>query len=312
LAGTTAFAAALALLFWNQLRESNKLTASLQQQVEALTDALNQNPGHRSAGDATPQPAVASVTTDASVVTMASVAAPAPPVAQAVAGDANAPAPIPQSGCVDRLTRARENAADAMEEWAVELKLTPDETQRLTQIRQDQLLARSTCAAVAASSTEQENLRLRFWEALGPIHLAQVVELNAGRTTQNYMSYLAKQFRDQDMPLTDEQVRQLSPIYLEENRRIQLQEVRRISPPGPQARLSYEEELLRLVEERLVRIQAAQSWLRPEQMEQLRSIAKTEIASRRSSVQAVRELLQQGRGVPPQPLPAIVTVRLQR
>jgi hypothetical protein len=210
------------------------------------------------------------------------------------------------------MTRARDTAADSMAEWAFELKLTPDETERLAQIRQAQMIARSSCVRGADSSLEQENLRTRFQEALGPIHLAQLLELNASRSTQNHMSYLARQFKDENMPLNDDQMRQLSTIYLEENRRIQLQEVSRIYPPSPQARLSYEQELLKLVEERLQRIQAAQSWLRPEQMELLRVTVNTEIAGRRASVQAVREMLQQGRGFPSQPLLSIVTVRLQR
>ena len=316
LAGTAVFAAALALLFWYQLRESNKLTASLQQQVAALTERLRRSPERPAAEDVTPQPAVTpgnSVASTASDASTTSVAASAPPAALAAAGDANAPPQTPQSDCGDRMTRARDTAADAMAEWAFELKLTPDETARLTQIREAQMFARSSCGPGGASSNlEQENLRVRFQEALGPIHLAQLVELNASRSTQNHMSYLVKQFKDQDMPLNDEQVRQLSTIYLEENRRIQLEEVRRIYPPSPQARLSYEQALLNLAEERLQRIQAAQSWLRPDQMEQLRAIVKTEIAGRRASVQAVREMLEQGRSVPSQPLLSIVTVRAQR
>lgn len=298
LAGTTAFAVGLAFLFWFQLRESNKLNARLQQQMEALTRAPNGNVAHTAAGVETPRPAVSSVVA---------------PAVQGVPADASSGAPTPDAKCEASLALTRQRAADDMAKWASELKLSPEETQRITEVRQAQLVGRSSCASAAGRTADQETLRVQFRQALGPERLAQLADLNASRGTQTYMSYLGKHFMEQEVPLSDEQARQLSAIYLEEYRRFQREDLGRVYPDGPRAGLVYYEENLKIAEERLERVQAAaQSFLRPEQLKQLRLLSDAEVERTRSSIRAVREMLEQGKPVPPPPLPSIATVMPQR
>jgi hypothetical protein len=283
-AATTAFATVVAVFLWTELRESKKLIATLQQQVDMRLASPNANPVRPTASVAELQPSVASATTP-------------PPVAQPVSDQASSPAGTNQyPGCDEAtLTRTSKSAATTIARWAAELQLLPDEVQRLTEARQAEMMARLPCVSAGGSTADVNQLQEQFLAALGPARLEQLLELNADRETRNAVSTMSFLFKENDMPLRDEQTRQLTAVLLEENRRSQREALRKTWPSGPHPHLAYLERDLQLAEERAKRIlTAAQHFLDPEQLADWRDTLRGQNDGRRSSLETFRKRTERG------------------
>lgn len=282
---TTAFSTTVALLLWSDARESKKLIATLQQQIDMQLSSPNANPARPTASVAEPLPAVASNTT------------PLPPAAQAVSDQPSPPAAATQYPGCDEATLARtsQSAATTIAQWAADLQLLPDEVQRLTEARQAELMARLPCAAAGGVRADVNQLQEQFLAALGPARLEQLVDLNADRNAQLAMGTLSILFREIGMPLRDEQTRQLASLLIEEHRRTQREALRNGWPSGPRPHLAYLETDLQLAEKRAERIlTAAQSFLSPEQLARWRDSLESSNDLRRSSLESFRKRTERG------------------
>lgn len=285
---TTAFAIVVAILLWTELRESKKLIATLQQQVDMRLASPSANPVRPTSTVAESQPSVASATTP-------------PPVAQAVPDQARSPAGATQyPGCDEAtLTRTSKSAATEIARWAADLQLLPDEAQRLTEARQAEMMARLPCVSAGGSTPPDVNqLQEQFLAALGPARLEQLLDLNADRDTRGTLWGLSMRLKENEMPLRDEQTQQLTAVLLVENRRSQREALRNTWPSGPHPHLSYLERDLQLAEERAKRIlTAAQPFLDPEQLAAWRDSLMAANDGRRSSLESFRKRTERGEEV---------------
>jgi hypothetical protein len=287
LGGTALFAGILAFHFWNQVREGNRLTAELRQQVEELKAARVADAGRRAASGAALQTAVVPVAAPMS----------GPPVAQGLPGSPNAPAPVAAVNCDAMLARAKQSASLATATTAAELNLSPAETLRVTEIREAQMTATLPCGG---STLNPEQLQAQLEAILGPVRFEQLQELNATNSTRQNMTTLASQLTAIGVPLDEQQARQLSTTILDENRRSRREATSTVAPSDPYARLAYEEENLRLTEARYERtLRAAQSYLRPEQLAQLRVNTTRQLELMREILKRMRASVDAGRGIPP-------------
>lgn len=284
LAGTSVFATVAALLLWSELRESRRLLATLQQQESAHSGSL----------DTAARPA-------------ATIAQ--PPRAADLAATAESPSnlAVPDQGSLiavatqypgcDEATLAStgKSAATSIAQWAADLQLLPGEVQSLTEARLAEMMARLPCASAGGSSADLNQLQDQFLAALGPARLEKLLDLNAERNAQGTIRSLSLMFREIDMPLRDEQSRELGAFLLEENRRTQREALRDPWPSGPHPDIAYLEKDLKQAEERAQRIlAAAQPILDPEQFAKWRESLMGSNELRRSSLATFRRRVEQG------------------
>lgn len=279
-AATTAFAAVVAFVLWSELQEKNRLIAGLQ-----LVDARDG-----------PQ--------DEAPLLPASTAV-APLAGAGATGDASPPvAALHAAGCdQERLARARQSATTAVAQMATTLQLYPDEVQRVTRAREAELIARLPCASADGRNPDLHQLnqlQQQFLEALGPARVEQLLELNAERETKRTMALtgLPRHFADASMPLTDEQILQLTELIHDENMRMQRNKLRDI-PFGPDALIRSMEQELKQSEDALGRLlTASQSFLDPEHLARWRELSLTGIEQTRSTIRMWRERAERGEEIP--------------
>jgi hypothetical protein len=301
LAGIAAFAVILAIVFWNRQQQDRARAAELQQQVEQLQK-----------GGAAPMASMPDVLVKPAV-------APASPGAPATQATTTAAPPAPSgikvaTDCEAVKERLRSNAAAAEADVIAELKLTPAEAQRLIELREAQSFATYSCGDAPLPHANLDQLQAQLEATLGPARYEQMMEAKTRRTTRDNMSVLGFQVAALGVPLTDEQSSKLSATILEESRRSR-RDARYAGPPeDPRARLAYEEEVLKLTEERYDRtLKAAQAYLKPEQLQQLTTNTSDELARMRTRLLRIRTSVEAGKGIPqsmtfinaplPQPLP---------
>jgi hypothetical protein len=286
--GTAVVAAVLAVLFWNPHRQSNHLTGESQPPIEELEAAGNTAPVRPAPSGLVPQPAV-----PPPAVTV-------PAVAQAVATPAAAPTVVTASNCEAMLPQAKQSASRAAAALAADLKLTPAETQQLSEIQEEQMTAFLPCNPQASSSASPEQFQAQLYALLGPARFEQMQEIITVRSTTQNMEALGRQLaRNGESPLDAEQSRQLTATILEENRRSRSEATWPVPPTDPLGRLAYEEENLQLYERKIERtLKAAQSYLRPEQLAQLRDNTTLQAESMRANLGKMRASVEAGRGIP--------------
>jgi hypothetical protein len=181
---------------------------------------------------------------------------------------------------------------------ATELKLTPGEAQAVAEIQQAQTVA-GFCRPAAGSTDSPEQLQAQLMAILGPARFEQLQEFKTRLTTQQNMTTLTTQLKQSGAPLDSEQARQLSNTILEENRQTRREATMTFAPSDPYGRLAYEEENLKLTEERYARtLKAAQAYLRPEQLAQLRGNMTRQADAMRASVARIRASVEAGQGIP--------------
>jgi hypothetical protein len=205
---------------------------------------------------------------------------------------------------------ARRSASNSISGVAAELNLTPSEVQRLIEIRVAAQTNSSVrpCADSGGVPASQEDLQAQLEAVLGPARFEQLRELNDTRITQQNMATYGNQLRQSGVPLDEQQARQLTTTILDESRRWRREVSRTVAPSDPQARLAFEEEYLKLTEERVARsLKAAQSYLRPEQLAQLRGNTTRQIDSLRANLKQLRASVEAGRPIPPPQPFAIIT-----
>lgn len=282
LSGTSVFATVLALLLWSELRESRRLVATLQQ-VSAPSGPLDT--AARPVATIAQQPRAADLAATAESRSTLSAPDQASPMAVAT-----------YPGCDEAtLASTAKSAATSIAQWAADLQLLPDEVQRLTEARQAEMMARLPCASAGGSSGDLNQLQEQFLAALGPARLEKLLDLNAERNAQGTIRSLSLTFREIDMPLRDEQSRELGAFLLEENRRTQRQALRDPWPSGPHPDIAYLERDLKQAEERAQRIlAAAQPILDPEQFAKLRESLMGSNELRRSSLATFRRRAERG------------------
>lgn len=298
LAGIAAFAVVLAVIFWNRQQQDRARAAELQQRVDQLQK-----------GGAAPMASMPDVLVKPAT-------APAGPAAPATA-TAIVQAPPAINGATDCEAvkeRLKSTAAAGEADVIAELKLAPAEAQRLIELREAQSLAAYSCGDAPLPHANLDQLQAQLEATLGPARYEQMMEAKTRRTTRDNLSVLGAQVAALGAPLTDEQARQLSATIVEENRRSR-RDARYAGPPeDPRARLAYEEEVLKLTEERYDRtLKAAQAYLKPEQLQQLTTNTSNQLANMRTRLQLIRTSVETGKGfpqsmtvittTPPQPMP---------
>lgn len=284
LSGTSVFATVLALLLWSELRESRRRLAILQQEVSAQSGPLDM--------------AARPLATNAQQPRAADLAATAESPSTLSAPDQASPITVATQypGCDEAtLASTGKSAATSIAQWAADLQLLPDEVQRLTEARLAEMMARLPCASTSGSSADLNQLQEQFLAALGPARLEKLLDLNAERNAQGTIWSLSLAFRDIDVPLRDEQSRELRAFLLEENRRTQREALRDPWPSGPHPDIAYLEGDLKKAEERARRIlAAAQPILDPEQFATLRESLMGSNELRRSSLATFRRRAERG------------------
>jgi hypothetical protein len=290
LAGTSLLGAILALHFWSQVRDDRKLIAALEQQMKQLSAARTADSVPLAAGPAS-QP-VPVVPTSTSVPPQVAPVHPSPTVA------VNA-SPVRVSTCEDMLAVQKRSAATTTAELSAELRLGPAESPRFAELLEAQAIAALPCASGGASTLSTEQLQAQLLALLGPGRFEQMQEFNAVSKNRQNMTTLRTQLSDIGAPLNDEQARQLAATLVEENRRSRREASSPVAPTEPHARLTYEEENLRLTEQRYERVlKAAQIYLSPEQLALLRGNLTRTASSVRDNVARMRASVEAGKGIP--------------
>jgi hypothetical protein len=272
--GAAVFAVTLAVCFWIQAQKGAKLFAETGQQVAELKPARNQDSTRLDSSD-TAHPNV-----NVTPAPTSSVAA------QGVTGIAGAPASVAASNCESLLAQVKRSASLATADMAAEIKLTPAEFQTIAKLRETQMTSASHCGGLPVS---EEQLQAQLQATLGPERFEQLQEFNTTRITNQNVATLRRQLAARGAPLDDEQIRQLTTTMLDEYRQSRREASWSIPPSQPDDRLAYEKENLKISERRVERLlKTTGSFLRTEQLEQLRTDATRQIEAMRGNIERMR------------------------
>lgn len=285
-AGTSLIAVIAAVYLWVQLRAGNREIAELRQQVQQLQVAQGMGaalvPVTADAGGVQSMPASA-----VAPVAMAAATVAAPPVAQPMGLAMDCDAQRTQM----RALLARSNAS-----MVTELKLSPDEAERILDIQAAQAALMPACARPDSGA---EPLEAQLQAVLGPVRYEQWQEYNTAVSTRQNIATLRNQLATASAPLDAEQEKQLMATIMEENRRTRAISGTATPPTEPHARLAYEEQALRLTEDRFERVvTAAQAYLRPSQIAQLQGNMTRQISAMQANVARIRASVEAGKGIP--------------
>lgn len=290
-AGTTLIATIAAVHFWGQLRAGNRQVAALQQQVQQF--------------GATPVAGALPVVELVRQPASADARWPVPETAPA----ATAPdgPPLPAVDCEAQRAQIRSMLVNRNADLVTELRLTAEETGRLLDIQAAKVAIPLQCTP--GSPVEAgESLNAQLLAVLGPVRYEHLQEYNTAKSTRQNIDILRSQLVTADAPLDAEQERRLTTTIMDENRRMRAMAGNAGPPAEPHARLAYEEQALRLTEDKFERILAeAEGYLRAAQIAQLKGNMTRQVAVTREGVSRLRKSVEAGRGIPPEG-PALLMV----
>lgn len=245
------------------------------------------------------QPTVSGVAMPAAVTTPPPSAPPGAMNPAVLSDAARAAGFAVASSCDQRIAQVKRSGAASTAQMAADLKLGPTETQRFTELQEARAVAATACATHGASPVSAEQTHADLMAFLGPTRYEQMQEIMADRNARQNMATLMKQLSESGAPLNVDQMQRLTATILEENRRTRRETRIAVAPTDPRARLAYEQENLRLTEERYERtLKDAQTYLRPKQLAQLRGNMTRQTNALRSSVESMRASVDAGNGIP--------------
>lgn len=299
---TTLAAGIVAGIFWQQLHAERARTAQLQERVnqleleQAAAPVVPQIAAGSAAAAPEPLPVVAAAPTPAQ---------PPPPAADAASSTA----------FIQNLTRDPEfcNAQKAQMRAALPqtypdaakaLGLSKTESTALFDLltRQQEGVVDMACGP--QNDTRQARLsgealmqaqQAELKTLLGPAKYAEWEEYLPSREGRVRVNQLRTALAMGDAPLTDEQAEPLLATVLAEGKRRRAENSSRVAPADPRARLDFEEETIKLLEESHARmISSTQAYLSPQQVAVMRNSMSNQVSMQKAMLRARRAQMDAG------------------
>lgn len=303
-AATTLAAALAAGIFWQQLHKERARTAQLQERINQLEQQHAAAPtiAQVAGGSASPAPEPSPVVADAPAQT------PPPPVAVL----ANPAAMVQDLArdpefCNAQKSQMRAALPQTYPDAAKALGLSQAESTALFDLlaRQQEGVIDMSCGPPDASRQRPSGQALaQAQEAelkalLGAARFGEWQEYLPTREGRVRVNQLRTALAMSDTPLSEAQVEPLLATVLTEGKRRREETSSRIPPTDPRARLDFEEETIKLLEESHARlIGATQAYLSPQQVAVMRNSMANQVSMQKALLRARRAQMEAGSGPP--------------